>query len=74
MDVFFAAAGHVDQDAAGGIEALLHHRFRQRAAVRQAAAGSAAIAAAEAMPAWAPATKEGQPIATTITLPIFFKQ
>ena len=35
---------------------------------------SAAIAAAEAMPAWAPATKEGQPIATTITLPIFFKQ
>ena len=35
---------------------------------------SAAIAAAEAMPAWTPATKDGQPIATTITLPIFFKQ
>ena len=35
---------------------------------------SAAIAAAEAMPNWTPAMKEGQPIATTITLPIFFKQ
>lgn len=35
---------------------------------------SAAIAAAEAMPAWTPAMKEGKPIPTTITLPIFFKQ
>ncbi|RPG80510.1 MAG: energy transducer TonB [Crocinitomicaceae bacterium TMED114] len=35
---------------------------------------SAAIAAAEAMPAWSPAMKDGQPVATTITLPIFFKQ
>ena len=35
---------------------------------------SAAIAAAEAMPNWTPAMKEGEPIATTITLPIFFKQ
>jgi len=35
---------------------------------------SAAIAAAEAMPDWTPATKEGKPIATTITLPISFRQ
>ena len=35
---------------------------------------SAAIAAAEAMPAWSPAMKDGEPVATTITLPIFFKQ
>lgn len=35
---------------------------------------SAAIAAAEAMPAWSPAMKDGKAVATTITLPIFFKQ
>ena len=35
---------------------------------------SAAIAAAESMPAWAPAMKEGKAIPTTITLPIFFRQ
>lgn len=35
---------------------------------------SAAVAAAMAMPAWSPATKDGAPIATTITLPILFKQ
>lgn len=34
---------------------------------------SAAIATAMSMPAWAPATKEGKAIATTITLPIFFR-
>ena len=31
---------------------------------------SAAVAAAMSMPAWAPATKEGKAIATTITLPV----
>ena len=35
---------------------------------------SAAIAAAESMPAWTPAMKEGKAIPTTITLPIFFRQ
>lgn len=34
---------------------------------------SAAIAAAMAMPAWAPATKDGEAIATTITLPVLFR-
>jgi len=34
---------------------------------------SAAVAAAMAMPAWAPATKEGKAISTTITLPVFFR-
>ena len=34
---------------------------------------SAAIARAMSMPAWAPATKEGKAIATTISLPIFFR-
>jgi len=34
---------------------------------------SAAVAAAMAMPAWSPATKEGKAIATTITLPVLFR-
>ncbi|MDA9863571.1 energy transducer TonB [Flavobacteriales bacterium] len=34
---------------------------------------SAAVAAAMAMPNWAPATKEGQAISTTITLPVMFR-
>jgi len=34
---------------------------------------SAAVAAAMAMPNWAPATKEGKAIATTITLPVMFR-
>ena len=34
---------------------------------------SAAVAAAMSMPAWAPATKEGKAIATTITLPVLFR-
>ena len=35
---------------------------------------SAALAAANAMPDWAPATKDGEPIATTITLPILLQR
>ena len=34
---------------------------------------SAAVAAAMAMPNWTPATKEGEAIATTITLPVMFR-
>ena len=34
---------------------------------------SAAVAAAMAMPNWAPATKEGKAISTTITLPVLFR-
>ena len=34
---------------------------------------SAAVAAAMSMPAWAPATKDGEAIATTITLPVMFR-
>ena len=34
---------------------------------------SAAVAAAVAMPNWTPATKEGEAIATTITLPVMFR-
>lgn len=34
---------------------------------------SAAVAAAMSMPAWAPASKDGVPVETTITLPIFFR-
>jgi protein TonB len=34
---------------------------------------SAAVAAAMSMPAWSPATKDGVPVETTITLPIFFR-
>jgi hypothetical protein len=34
---------------------------------------SAAVAAAMAMPNWAPATKEGNAISTTITLPVMFR-
>lgn len=34
---------------------------------------SAAVAAAMSMPAWAPATKGGDPVATTITLPVMFR-
>lgn len=34
---------------------------------------SAAVAAAMSMPAWAPATKGGTPVATTITLPVMFR-
>ncbi len=34
---------------------------------------SAAVATAMAMPNWAPATKEGKAISTTITLPVLFR-
>ena len=34
---------------------------------------SAALATAMSMPNWAPATKAGKPISTTITLPVMFK-